>query len=730
MKALFVCGESGKLALRLLREVALVGNTRFTNPESGIFPFKWPLVELPCGYTYGHSDQMMNRLSQATSPYLQQHATNPVHWKEWSDAAFAEAKTRDVPIFLSIGYSACHWCHVMAHESFEDENVAKFLNENFISIKVDREERPDIDAVYMDATIALTGQGGWPMTLFLDQEGRPFYAGTYFPPRPGHGLPSFMQLLLSIRDAWVERRGDILDSAIRIVDSLQTDSLPSVSLPCSEDLEIAVQVIRRDFDSAYGGFGGAPKFPPSMLLEFLLREYARSGSSDALLMAEKTLTAMARGGLYDQLGGGFARYSVDNKWVVPHFEKMLYDNALLLRVYAHWWRLTGSKLAGRVVRETADFMLRELRTNEGGYASSLDADSEGAEGTYYVWSLEMLLNVLGEVDGRWAGELLSVGQDGTFESGLSTLQLLDDPLDLERWARIKELLFTARKLRPRPNRDDKVVASWNGLAIAALAEAGVLFDEPAWISAAENAAEVIATVHATNAKTRLMRTSRDGVVGMSWGTLDDYANVAEGFLALYQASQSEKWIVLAGQFLDVILLHFDDNEGGFFDSADDAPALVRRPKSLSDGAEPVGWLATTNALVTYAAITGENGYRMRAENALAKITPLISRAPRAIGWGLVAASALINGPVQVAIIGEVSEGTETLWHLAWESCAPGAVIVRSSPTNQSIIGLLQNRPMLNNLPTAYVCRGFICDLPTNDLLKLAQQLRALSFHPA
>ena len=667
----------------------------------------------------------MNRLSQATSPYLQQHATNPVHWREWSDEAFDEAKSRDLPIFLSIGYSACHWCHVMAHESFEDESVANFLNEHFISIKVDREERPDIDAVYMDVTVALTGHGGWPMTVFLEQEGRPFYAGTYFPPQPRQGLPSFMQLIQSIHGAWVEKRGEILDSAIHIVNSLGTDSLQSDSLPLPEDLANAVQLLRRDFDPEYGGFGGAPKFPPSMLLEFLLREHARSADSAALLMAETTLTAMARGGLYDQLGGGFARYSVDNKWIVPHFEKMLYDNALLLRVYAHWWRLTGSKLAYRIVRETADFMLRELRTNEGGFASSLDADSEGSEGTYYVWNLEMLINVLGEVDGRWAGDILSVGPNGTFEGGLSTLQLLNDPIDQERWSGIRNLLITARNLRPRPNRDDKVVAAWNGLAVAALAEAGVLFEESSWVSAAETAANLIASVHVDESKERLMRTSREGAVGLSWGILDDYADVAEGFLSLYQVTLNEKWILLVGKFLDVILLHFDDNEGGFFDTADDAPALVRRPKNLSDGAEPAGWLAAANALVTYAAITGEVDYRVRAESALAKITPLITRTPRAVGWGLVVTTALIHGPVQVAIIGGSDEGTDKLWKLAWKTTAPGAVIVRTSPTNHSNIGLLQNRPMVNSLPTAYVCRGFICDLPTTDSLKLAQQLRTI-----
>ena len=611
----------------------------------------------------------------------------------------------------------------MAHESFEDESVAEYLNEHFISIKVDREERPDIDAVYMEVTVALTGHGGWPTTLFLDQEGRPFYAGTYFPPTPHHGLPSFSQLLQAIRDAWRNNRGEIHDTAIRIIDSLETPSLLSGPLPLPADLEKAVIVLARDFDTEFGGFGGAPKFPPSMLLEFLLREYARSHNSEALLLAERTLTAMARGGLYDQLGGGFARYSVDSKWVVPHFEKMLYDNALLLRVYAHWWRLTGSDLAKRVVYETVDFMLRELRTNDGGFASALDADSEGSEGTYYVWNIEKLIEALGEIDGQWVAEILSVTDEGTFEHGFSTLQLLVDPVDQERWNRTKNQLFTARNLRPRPDRDDKIVAAWNGLAIAGLAEAGVIFNEPSWVMAAEAAAELIANIHLDDAAFRLKRTSRDGVAGSSWGNVTDYADVAEGFLSLYQATGAEKWISLAGQFLDVILLRFDDGDGGFFDTADDAPSLVSRPKSVSDGAEPAGWLATANALITYTAITGKSEYRLRAESALAKITPLVGRAPRAVGWGLVAATALIHGPVQVAIVGIEGEETDELWRQAWKTSAPGAVFARTTPGANSDIGLLQNRPMVNNMATAYVCRGFICDLPITNSTELAQKLR-------
>ena len=666
---------------------------------------------------------MTNRLSLATSPYLQQHATNPVHWWEWSDAAFAEARRRDLPIFLSIGYSACHWCHVMAHESFEDKTIANFLNEHFISIKVDREERPDIDAVYMQATVALTGHGGWPMSVLLDQEGRPFYAGTYFPPTAHHGLPSFMQLLHGIQEAWVEKRSEIHTTAVHIIESLQTPTLPSGELPSSEDLQSAVSALARDFDSVHGGFGNAPKFPPSMVLEFLLREHARSDNTHALTMAEKTLTAMARGGIYDQLGGGFSRYAVDNKWVVPHFEKMLYDNALLLRVYTHWWRLTGSELARRIVYETVEFMLRELCTDQGAFASALDADTEGAEGTYYVWSIEKLIEILGESDGRWAAQVLHVTSEGSFELGLSTLQLLNDPTDHERWSQIKHQLFTARQFRSRPHRDDKVVAAWNGLAIAALAEAGVLFSESPWIAAAERAAEFIANVHLDITGQRLLRTSRDGLAGSSWGVLDDYANMAEGFLALYQVSGDEKWILLTRKFMETILLHFDDGEDGFFDTADDGPLLVRRPQSISDNAEPAGWLAAANALLTYSAITGENNYRIRAEAALTKITPLIARAPRAIGWGLVAATALLDGPIQVAIIGPAGVGTDELWHRAWMSTAPGAVIARSAPNVNPTVGLLKNRSMISNQPTAYVCRGFVCDLPTTDPNELTQKLR-------
>ena len=561
------------------------------------------------------------------------------------------------------------------------------------------------------------------MTLLLDHDGRPFYAGTYFPPTPHHGLPSFMQLLHGIHSAWVEKRAEINTTAHQIIESLETPALQSGLLPSSEDLEKAVSVLMQDFDASNGGFGTAPKFPPSMVLEFLLRVNARSGNSQSLEMAVKTLTSMARGGLYDQLGGGFARYCVDATWVVPHFEKMLYDNALLLRVYAHWWRLTGSELAHRVVCETVEFLLRELRTDEGGFASALDADSEGAEGTFYVWSLNKLNEVLSASDALWVSELCQVNEVGTFENDLSTLQLRDEPVDQRRWMQIRHQLFTARSERPRPSRDDKIVAAWNGLTIAALVEAGMLFGQPLWIEAAQNAAELIVNVHVMDSGNRLMRASRDGVAGTSWGVLDDYADVAEGFLCLYQATGVEKWITLAGKFLDVIILHFDDGAGGFFDTADDAPALIRRPKTLFDNAEPSGWLAAAHAMLTYSALTGKTEYRLRAENTVATITPFISHSPRAIGWGLVSATALLDGPVQIAIVGGDDEATEKLWQLAWKAISPGAVVARATPDSHSKVGLLKNRPMQGSDATAYLCREFLCELPTTDPAELAKQLR-------
>ncbi len=665
---------------------------------------------------------MTNRLANSTSPYLLQHMENPVEWWEWSDEAFAEARRRDVPVFLSIGYSACHWCHVMAHESFENEAIAAYMNEHYVNIKVDREERPDIDAVYMDATVAMTGHGGWPMSVFLDREARPFYAGTYFPPQPRHGMPSFPQLLESISDTWATRRDDVDSAGARIVEALHERSGPMADAPppSDADLRAAVEQLRTDFDLQYAGFGRAPKFPPSMVLEFLLRESARIQSPDALMMAEATMSAMARGGIYDQLGGGFARYSVDGQWVVPHFEKMLYDNALLLRDYVHWWRLTGAPLAERIVRETVEFLLREMRTPEGAFASALDADSEGEEGRFYSWTPEQLVAVLGDEDGQWASTMFTVTEAGTFEHGASTLQLLADPDDWARWADVRSRLMAARDERVRPGRDDKVVGEWNGMVIAALAEAGALFAESEWIDAAVVAADVLIAVHlGAHGDDRLCRTSRDGRAGSNDGVLSDYGCIAEGFLSLYQATGDDEWLTFANMLIDISIQHFSDGSGGYFDTADDAPALVRRPKDPTDNAEPSGWFAISNAMVTFAALTGLTEYRSIAERALGVATIMSARSPRAAGSGLSTASALLVGPIEIAIIGEPgSEGYEHLMHIAWSSASPGAVVLAGPVDSEH--PLLRDRPMVDGRATAYVCRGFVCDRPTTDAAELAR----------
>lgn len=682
---------------------------------------------------------MANRLAESTSPYLQQHAGNPVDWWEWGDEAFAEARRRGVPVFISIGYSACHWCHVMAHESFEDEPTAELLNEHFVSIKVDREERPDVDSVYMDATVALTGHGGWPMSVFVDHDGRPFYAGTYFPPEPRHGMPSFPQILGAIAESWAGRRDEVTGAAERITKALeQRERAVSAegTPPTADDLAAAVAALRQSYDMARGGFGRAPKFPPSMVLEFLLRHAGRTGSTEVLAMVEGTCEAMARGGMYDQLGGGFARYSVDDAWVVPHFEKMLYDNALLLRVYLHWWRLTGSAFAERIVRETAEWLLRDMRTPEGGFAAAWDADSEGVEGKFYAWTPEQLIDVLGEDDGRWAAALLEVTPSGTFEHGASTLQLLRDPDDLQRWNRIRQRLFDARASRVPPGRDDKVVAAWNGLAVAALAEAGALLDEPEWIDAARGAADLLLAVHLGARQPddgssadqpdhgdRLVRTSRDGRAGSTDAVLEDYADVAEGFLALYAVTGEDEWLAFAGILLDVVLGHFTDGEGGFYDTADDAEQLVLRPRDPSDNAAPSGWLAAAQALLTYAAYTGVVDYRLAAERALGIATALADRAPRGVGWGLAAAEALLDGPREIAVVG-ASDDPAT-WHLhrtALMGTEPGLVVAVGPPGSD--VPLLRDRPLIDGRAAAYVCRQFACEAPVTTPDALARSVGA------
>ncbi|MFJ7075090.1 thioredoxin domain-containing protein [Streptomyces sp. NPDC098781] len=675
---------------------------------------------------------MPNRLAHETSPYLLQHADNPVDWWPWSAEAFEEARKSGKPVLLSVGYSSCHWCHVMAHESFEDQETADYLNAHFVSVKVDREERPDVDAVYMEAVQAATGQGGWPMTVFLTPDAEPFYFGTYFPPAPRSGMPSFRQVLEGVRSAWTDRRDEVAEVAGKIVRDLagREISYGGPEAPGEQELAQALLGLTREYDPQRGGFGGAPKFPPSMVIEFLLRHHARTGAEGALQMARDTCERMARGGIYDQIGGGFARYSVDRDWVVPHFEKMLYDNALLCRVYAHLWRATGSEPARRVALETADFMVRELRTAEGGFASALDADSDDGtgrhvEGAYYVWTPEQLREVLGDDDAELAVRYFGVTEEGTFEQGSSVLQLpqQDGLFDAEKISSVRRRLLDSRSERPAPGRDDKVVAAWNGLAIAALAETGAYFDRPDLVDAALGAADLLVRLHLDD-HVRLARTSKDGHVGANAGVLEDYADVAEGFLALASVTGEGVWLDFAGFLLDHVLARFVDEESGaLYDTASDAERLIRRPQDPTDNAAPSGWSAAAGALLSYAAQTGAEPHRRAAERALGVVKALGPRVPRFIGWGLAVAEAALDGPREVAVVGPAldDEATKALHRTALLGTAPGAVVAMGTPESDEF-PLLADRPLRQGAPAAYVCRNFTCDAPTTDPERLRAAL--------
>ncbi|MFH7322073.1 thioredoxin domain-containing protein [Aeromicrobium sp. JJY06] len=657
---------------------------------------------------------MANRLAQSQSPYLRQHAENPVDWWEWGAEALAEAERRDLPILLSVGYAACHWCHVMAHESFEDPATAAYMNEHFVNVKVDREERPDIDAVYMRATQAMTGQGGWPMTCVLTPSGEPFFAGTYFPPEPTAGHPAFSQVLQALADAWQNRRDEVLDSASQVRSFLgENDDFGGDPLT-AEDLDAAAAALLKQADDEAGGFGAAPKFPPSMVLEFLLRQHARTGDEKVWTTLSRTFEAMARGGMYDQLGGGFARYSVDRFWRVPHFEKMLYDNAQLLRAYLHWLRALKARgengpataLAERVCHETADFMLRELGTDEGGLASALDADSDGHEGTYYVWNPHQLMKALGTADAAWAVELLGVTGGGTFERGLSTLQLQQDPDDPERWERVKQRLLEVRAERTRPARDDKVVSAWNAYAITALAETGIALERPELVEAATQAATLLWDLHV---EPGFVRTSLGGVRSGHAAVLEDHGATIEGFVAVLGATDDDRWLHRARHVADRAITHFRAEDGGWFDTADDTEALLVRPRDAADNAHPSGASALAHGLLALAAVTGDHDVRAAAVACVESAAALATGAPRFAGWTLAAAEALLDGPAEVAVVGEVGG---PMHRAALALLSPGAVVAATEAG--SSVPLFEGREAIDGKPTAYVCRDFVCALPVTD----------------
>lgn len=654
--------------------------------------------------------QVANQLATATSPYLRQHADNPVDWVQWSPDALADAARRDVPILLSIGYAACHWCHVMAHESFSDPEVAAAANAGFVCIKVDREERPDLDAVYMNATVALTGQGGWPMTCFLTPDGRPFFCGTYYPKN------QFLQLLSAVTETWQTRRGEVETASDQILGELQkmSGAVPGGGPEVTPALcDHAVAAVLADEDVTHGGFGAAPKFPPSALLEALLRSWERTGSADVLAVIERAGSAMARGGIYDQLAGGFARYSVDNAWVVPHFEKMLYDNALLLRFYAHWARRTGDPMAVRIAGQTADFLLRDL--SDGAlFISSLDADADGSEGSTYVWTPAELRDIVGDDDGAWAAEVFGVTAEGTFEHGRSVLQLRTGA-DPDRLHRVGVALLAARSQRIQPGRDDKIVTAWNGLAITALTEAAVALQRPDLTEAARRCAQVLLDRHLVDG--RLRRTSLGGRVGNSAAILEDHAALATGLLSLHQLTGD--FLDEARTLIDIALTRFADPDrpGRWFDSADDAEVLMVRPGDPVDGATPSGASLMAEALLTAAHLTGSDSWSEAAAQSLLAHSALIAAAPRSAGHWLAVAEAAVRGPLQIAVACQSPEST--LLNAA-RLLAPGGTIVVGGPVDSS--ELLAGRDRVNGDDAAYVCRGRVCDLPVTGVGELAAAL--------
>ncbi|ROP43991.1 hypothetical protein EDC03_1588 [Pseudokineococcus lusitanus] len=685
---------------------------------------------------------MPNRLATATSPYLLQHADNPVDWREWGPEAFAEARERDVPVLVSVGYAACHWCHVMAHESFEDPEVGRVLDAGFVAVKVDREERPDVDASLMRAVTAMTGQGGWPMTVFCTPDGEPFHAGTYYPPTPHPRMPSFRQLLDAVGEAWRDRREEVVDQGARVAEALARR--PAVGdgaapPPDAEALGAAVTALLAEEDTVHGGLGGAPKFPPSAVCLWLLRHAATDAptAADALGLAGRTLTAMARSGTYDQVGGGFARYAVDAAWVVPHFEKMLYDNAQLARAYLHWWRLTGEPTGARVAEETCDWMVSTLGTAEGGLASSLDADTpvegptgtHGVEGATYVWTPLQLAEVLGPDDGRGAADLLGVTAEGTFEHGSSTLRLTRDPWadpdDAARWTSVRDRLRAARAQRPQPARDDKVVMAWDGLAVAALAETGALLGRPDLVAAAGRVADLLVAVH-RGGDGRWVRTSRDGRAGASRAVLEDLGGLAEGLLALHAVTGDPDRARLAEELCEVVLAEHVDERGDLADvaaSADDAVLdRLGRHTDPTDGAAPSGTSAAAGALLGVAALTGSDRLRAAADRALAPAAELVRAAPRFAGWAMAVAEAALDGPREVAVLGPDGDAaTDALHRAALAGTAPGLVVSRGEP-GATVPAVLADRGLVGGRPAAYVCRGHVCDVPTTDPAALAVAL--------
>jgi uncharacterized protein len=664
-----------------------------------------------------------NKLATENSPYLLQHKDNPVDWHPWGDEAFAEAARRDVPVILSIGYAACHWCHVMEHESFEDDATADLMNSGFVSIKVDREERPDVDSVYMDAVQAMTGQGGWPMTVFLTSARVPFYGGTYFPPEPRHGLPSFKQVLGAIQETWRTRRDEVEEQGQRLIEHIGQIGMlsPSADEITTGLLDELLAAFSGSFDSRFGGFGGAPKFPQPMNLDFLLR-LARRGNEQAKEMVVRTLTAMSSGGMFDQLAGGFARYSVDATWTVPHFEKMLYDNAQLLRTYARAYATTGEARFREVADMTAQWMLTEMRSEEGGFYSSLDADSEGVEGKFYVFDFDEVQALLGD-DAPVANEHFGFTPGGNFEGSNIPVAAVEAS-ESDALSRIRAKLLEHRERRERPGTDTKVLTSWNALNASALAEAGSLLERPEWIRAATETMEFIATTLAEDG--RLMRSFRriDSGEGQvkHLGCAEDYAFYLEACLALWEATSDSRWLDRARATADRAIELFEDTEkGGFFTTGSDAEALVVRPKDLFDNAVPSANSTFALELQRLALLTGDGSYEDVALRAMQLVRAVVESSPLGFGTMLCAYEFYAGDAVEIVITGA---GSSDLVRAVQRSYIPSRVLValeRPQASDAERIPLLQGR-IDRAEPTAYVCRRGVCNLPVNDAKSMLRQI--------
>jgi uncharacterized protein YyaL (SSP411 family) len=666
-----------------------------------------------------------NRLAGETSPYLLQHAHNPVDWYPWGPEALARAAAEDRPIFLSIGYAACHWCHVMERESFEDEATAEQLNRDFVAIKVDREERPDLDQVYMSAVQAMTGGGGWPMSVFLTPDGKPFYGGTYFPNTSRHGLPSFRDVLTGVAEAWRDRRAEIEEQGAHLASSLNASSRLPVA-PSIADRGVfdrAIASLEREFDAREGGWGRAPKFPQSMTLEFLLRR----GDARSLAMARRTLDKMADGGIHDQLGGGFHRYATDAIWLVPHFEKMLYDNGQLARVYVHAFQATGERRYLDVAQDTLVYVLRELTRDDGTFAASHDADTDGVEGATFTWSADEIRAILG-ADAAEFLDAYGVTDHGNWEHAniLARVTPASDVAAEARLAASRERLLAVRAIRPQPARDDKALAAWNGLAIGALADASRV------VAGAAGARYREAAVRCASMLVDALR-SPDGRLRRSWkdgrashdGVLEDSTHLADGLLALYEATFDERWFVVARDLMEQVLAQFADPAGGFFDTAADAEALITRPKDLQDNAVPSGNAMAATVLLRLAALTGEGRYRDAAEAALRLTAAFVDRYPTGFAQWLIALDFALADVVEVAIVGDPGDpATAALRAPLDEGYRPNQVIAIASDPASSVVPLLADRVARDGRPTAYVCRGFVCRMPVTEPAALAAELAA------